>query len=156
MDSLPGPAIIFQSICNRLPVMHSVNSRFKETLKTRARAHGALLPEWLFSRISLMAALKNTKVHRCHAARSVVATGLHLALASAMGNFSRRPWLRAGFYGLVGHCRLNSYCPSQRLNSGRLRPITFEKQPSIRSTMAPPRPSRAKPPAHCKGSPLAT
>ena len=33
---------------------------------------------------------KNTKVHLFHAARSVAATGLPLALASGMGIFSRR------------------------------------------------------------------
>lgn len=80
---------------------------------------------------------------------------LHLALTSGMGNFSRHPWVRPSIYLLAG-CVFNSHCPSQLLNSGRLRPITLEKQPSIRSTRAPPRPSRAKPPAHCKGSPLAT
>lgn len=45
---------------------------------------------------------------------------------------------------------------NHRLSSGRLSPITLEKQPSIRSTTSPPRPSRAKPPAHWRGSPVAT
>lgn len=59
--------------------------------------------------------------------------------------------------GHLGHGHLGQdQAASQRRNRGRLKPITLLKHPSIRSTTWPPMPSRAKPPAHCNGSPVAT